>query len=134
MNHENLLSWAKAYIKYKDSVHRRISEMNVDESSKKIVIKNKNGSEDVYICIDHLEGSSDKIKDEKVVCLNTKDNLDWLIKNWDSLKQSRNVFIFVNMATSESWSVHPSMHDVVTEKSALKQGLLALFESVPEVK
>lgn len=134
MKHENLLNWAKAYIKYKDSVNRRISEMNVEESSNKIFIKNKNGSEDLYICINHLEGPSTAIKDEKVVCLNTRQNLDWLIKNWDSLKQSRNVFIFVNPDVSESWSVHPSMHDVITEKAALKPGLLSLFESVPEVK
>lgn len=134
MEHETLLNWARAYIKYKDSVNRRISEMNVEESSNKILIKNKNGSEETYFCIDYLEGSSTNIKDEKVVCLNTKQNLDWLIKNWDSLKQSRNIFIFVNLAVSESWSVHPSMHDIVTEKSALKPGLLSLFESVPEVK
>ena len=134
MNHETLFSWAQAYIKYKDSVHRRVFEMKLEESSKKIHIKNKNGSEEIYVCINHLEGPSDNIKDKKVVCLNTKDNLNWLIKNWDSLKQSRNIFIFVNPAVSESWSVHPSIHDVVTDKVALNPGLLSLFGSIPEYK
>lgn len=130
--HKNLIEWTKAYVKYRDAIHRKIVDMEIDKH--KIILTNKDGNKDVYLCEDVLKMDPKSVKDEKVVCLNKKENLDWLIKNWNIVKESRTIFIFANINVSQSWAIHPSMHEVITGKGALKPGLQALFASVPEVK
>lgn len=128
----NLQEWTTAYLKYKDVIKRRISDIKVEEN--RVLVKNKDGSEHPYLCVADL----DKLKPEdfeknKVVCLNKKKNVLWVIDNWDSLSKIDTVIIFVNVSKSESWSLHPKNHNNISEDDNIKQGLLSLFQSVPGV-
>jgi hypothetical protein len=41
------------------------------------------------------------LKDERVSCLNLKENVDWLISNWDILKDKKCIFLFVNLKKNQ---------------------------------
>lgn len=131
MGEMNILEWTLAFIKYKDSVQRRVQNIIPDESRGTIIVRNKDGSEGKYICTNLLSSLNVKdLKDERVACLNKKENVEWLASNWDTLKDKKCVFFFVNLKKSENWAINPHMHHSVTDKSALKPGLKALYESI----
>ncbi|MFA6073497.1 MAG: hypothetical protein WC758_05270 [Candidatus Woesearchaeota archaeon] len=133
MSEMNILDWAVAYIKYKDSVHGKIKSIDVDNSHDKVEVVFKDETKATYLCKDKLEELNvSSLKNEKVVCLNKKDNLNWLISNWETIKDKSCIFLFVNIKQSENWAINPHIHSSVTDKSALKSGLKALFESIPE--
>jgi hypothetical protein len=133
MGELTLLEWAVAYIKYKDSVRGKIQGFGVNEKLNRIDITNRDGSKEVFLCYDLLSGLDvKKLTDEKIACLNKKDNLNWLIGNWDAVKDKKCAFLFVNPKKSENWAINPSMHSSVTDKAALKPGLKSLFESIGE--
>lgn len=134
MSEMNILEWTLAFIKYKDSVQRKIQDIIPDNSKGIVHVKNKDGSEGKYICTNLLSHLAAKdLKDERVACLNKKENVDWLISNWDTLKDKKCIFFFVNLKKSENWAINPHMHHCVTDKSALKPGLKALYESITPV-
>lgn len=128
----NILDWTEAYLKYKDSIHRKILKM--EKSGNNLVCDLKDGSHQKYLCIDDLSSLSvSDLNGFRVSCLNTKKNLDWVIKNWQEIKVSDAVFLFANPKKAAHWSVNPKLHDSISDKTAIKQGLKSLFESVPEV-
>jgi hypothetical protein len=131
MGEMNILEWTVAYIKYKDSVQKKIEKIDTDTGKGKVFVKNKDGSEANYVSVNLLNELNVKdLKDEKIACLNKKENVDWLISNWDVLKDKKCIFFFVNLKKSENWAINPHMHHSITDKSALKPGLKALFESI----
>ena len=130
---EDIKDWAVSFVKYKDAVMKKYS--SVSKSAFGVLAVLKKGGEEKYLCfvsLDDLDVAS--LSDEKIICLNKKSNLDWLITNWSSLIDKDSLFIFVNPSKSESWALHPKNHHIITDKAALKSGLLSLFESVSEVK
>jgi hypothetical protein len=130
----NLVDWAVAFIKYKDAVMRRTVSIIPDKTNNCVNITLKSGAFEKYVCYDSLSNLNiGSLKDEKIVCLNKKENLDFLIKNWEAIVSTKVTVLFVNPSRSESWAVNPALHHAVTEKSALKTGLKALFDTVPEV-
>lgn len=128
----SILSWTEAFVKYKDSVKRQIQSIN-KMSDRQLTVHMKTGDLQTYFCSDLLSEEAISKEYDKVVCLNMKKNLDWLIERWDSVKDKKATFIFVNLKKSESWLVTPRVHHGITDKSALKPGLKTLFETVPEV-
>ncbi|MGV8163199.1 MAG: hypothetical protein ACP5N2_07755 [Candidatus Nanoarchaeia archaeon] len=132
MGEMTLIEWAVSYIKYKDSVRGRIQTIEEQKEKNRVLITNKDGGKDTYLCRELLDGLDIKeISSEKIACLNKKDNVTWLINNWDLLKDKKATFIFVNVKKSESWAINPGMHHSITDKTALKPGLKSLFESIP---
>jgi len=134
MSNMTILQWAEVFIKYKDAVKRQNESVTVDEKNNKIVVLKKNGVKEVHVCVDDLDVLViSELSNEKVACLNKRSNLDWLIKNWNEIIKTKAAFTFVNPAMSESWSIHPQLHHHITDKVALKPGLLALFNSISKV-
>jgi hypothetical protein len=136
MSEMSLLDWTDAYIKYKDSVQKKIKDIEVDKEKRIVKVLNKDGSKFTYVCTPQLDSINtdmlSMLKDEKIVCLNKKDNLNWLLNNWEKIKDKRCIFLFVNLKKSENWAINPHMHHSITDRSALKPGLKTLFESIPE--
>lgn len=128
-----LSEWLAAYIKYKDSIQRKIEKIEVVDKSTVLLMK-KDGTQEKAICTEDLSTlAAESLPETRIACLNRKSNLDWLIANWDKVKDKKITFIFVNLQKAESWSVNTLMHHNVTEKAALKTGLMSLFSTVPEV-
>lgn len=67
-----------------------------------------------------------------VVTLNKKSNVDFVVKHWDSFKDvDKLCFYFVNPRTGDKWMLFPKTHELITEKAALKPGLMSLYTSIP---
>ena len=130
----DLLSWTEAFLRYKDAIQRKIQEIKINKEEKEIKVKQKDGTEQLYKCIDELEKTHIKeAENKRIVCLNTKNNLNWLIENWQELKETETIIIFSNPKKTAHWTVTPKTHNKITEKGAIKQGLKTLFESIPEI-
>lgn len=130
----NILEWTEAYLRYRDTVHRKIKEIRKDKSKNEIVCEQKDGITQRYLCLEDLEVLNiNELENLKVSCLNTKKNLDWLTSNWPELKETNVIFLFANPAKAAHWSVKPSTHNSVSDKNNIKSGLKSLFESIPEV-
>lgn len=129
----NLVEWISAFVKYKDSVMRRVKDIENYEDH--IIVNLKDGTKHKYLCVSGLKNIDlTPLKDERLVCYNTKENINWIIEKWDLLKDSNLMFYFVNLDKMESWALNPKMHHNITEKESLKLGIMSLFESVPEVR
>ena len=69
-----------------------------------------------------------------LVVLNNKENLKKVIEDWSKLtKDPKFRIFFVNPCVNKRWIIYPYTHNRITEKSALKPGLNALFESVESI-
>jgi hypothetical protein len=131
MGEMSILEWTVAYIKYKDSVQRKIQSIEPNDKTASVTVKNKDGSEHKYLATNLLSTlNTSSLNEEKIACLNKKENVDWLLSNWDKLKDKKCVFLFVNTKKSENWAINPRMHSSITDKSALKPGLKALYDSI----
>jgi hypothetical protein len=128
----NIKEWTIAYLKYKDSVLRKIVSI-VSSSDNSLIVKFKD-SEIKYLCVDELASLElESLKTCRVSCLNTKKNFDWVINNWNFLKDTDTMIFFANPSKAQHWSVVPKTHNNITEKTVLKSGLKSLFDSIPEV-
>lgn len=117
-----------------------ISEGNEAELSLDVKFKTKDQK---YFLIGFLnENDFSKIKNEvqkdqysAIVLFNTKDNLNFVVKNWsDLIKNRKLILMFLNpfSKTDKMWSVFPQTHDFVSEGKAIKEGLTTLFSNVEE--
>jgi hypothetical protein len=129
-----LSEWAIHFLKNKDIVQKKLESVYPGEA--RIDVKYKAGETGVYFIEPSLsDGLAEKIPEGEcfVVCLNRKDNLAFLVKNWDSFTKYRKLcFIFVNPELNERWIIFPHTHNLITDRPALKKGLEALFASVAE--
>lgn len=132
MDELTLKDWTSAYLKYKDSIHKKIEKIEETETGLKVT--KKTGETETYLCVNKLEEiQPETITTQKITALNTKKNVDWLIKNWEKLKDTKTTMIFVNTNKAEHWAINPAMHHSITDKSALKPGIQTLFNSISEM-
>ncbi|OYT31864.1 hypothetical protein B6U93_02835 [Candidatus Woesearchaeota archaeon ex4484_78] len=137
-----LLDWTRIFLNYKKAMGF-VSEIKEDK------IKNY----DVFIVVEKgvrknivvIEALSDKtlgfleqnITKEgdgiTIMTLNTRKNLDFLIKHWDSFLNKKVTLYFVNPRRNEKWFVNTKIHSFITEDNNLKKSLKALFESVEPI-
>lgn len=130
----NLKEWTSIYLDHINSFKKNIEKKEVFKD--RIVCHLKNGDKQIYqirpkLNIDILKKNQNRII---IVCLNTKDNLNFVIENWSRLiKNPLLKIIFTNTFENQQWSLIPFLHNKISEKATLKRGLKSLFESVPEV-
>ena len=135
-----LKDWALNYVKNRDLVHNLIKEI-VQDSGFDFIVHRMDGSlfflvipelSDVNEIVDKAGG-----KRLNVVVLNTKENLDFLVKHWKSLIKFPDLcFYFVNPKSSDEqkWIVYPRSHDLIIDSKHLKKSLNVLFSAVPVYK
>ncbi|MFH1211692.1 MAG: hypothetical protein V1659_02065 [Candidatus Woesearchaeota archaeon] len=127
-----MIEWAVNYVKNKDLFKRELVDFRIEQNTVLFEFKNK---KNIFIIADLLDSESIKPKEfpSTIVCLNKKDNLEFLIKNWSAFAAQKELMvIFVNPAANEKWIIKPHIHDQITEKESLRTGLQSMFETVPE--
>jgi hypothetical protein len=68
-----------------------------------------------------------------LVCLNKKENLSFMIKNWSAfIKNPKLKIIFANPEINQQWSLLPYIHNQISDQKSLKLGLKSIFESIAE--
>jgi hypothetical protein len=89
-----------------------------------------------YIIHDNLNQFNKKdIKENSIlVCLNTKENLNYLIENWYNYTKLKTLkIIFANPDLNLQWTIIPYTHNRFSDPKNLKNGLKSIFSSVPSV-
>ena len=130
-----LTEWLERYLRNKDVFFRRI--LSMETKSGLISVKYKDKEQDYFI--EPVIKKNEAVKDKAVtlVILNSKENLDFLIKNWDYfVKLGRNFSVFfVNPFSKleKFWTIYPSVHDFITERPVLSLGLKTMFEQVDAI-
>lgn len=130
-----LLDWITVHVKNRDLLHRAIRSI---ESAPGYDLVVRRDDEDQYFIVMPELGGVDGIvykaagRKLGIVTFNTEKNVLFLIKNWDALRVVPKLcFYFVNPASNDRWILYPKTHDLITDSSALKPGLLSLFQGIP---
>ena len=119
----DLKSWFIQYMKYRLAFGEK--ETNIIDDDNAVII---NG--DKY----EIQETLNKITQNSIVCLNKRENVEFLVENWDKFSDNKNQKIyFVNTKTNDKWVISPYLHSKLTSPKTLKKGILTLFESTPEM-
>ena len=125
----DLHEWTRIFLKQKDLMRRRIRKL--EESQEGFTIETKDGMEERVVVADPLTTDEASKEPDMIVCRNTKENVEELIKGWeDFAKPDHLTIVFANPDTNEKWLLKPHHHDKVADKKSLKQGLLSMHEAV----
>lgn len=126
--------WAVSYAKHKDILTKNIT--NIKEEQDKVIVE-LNDKEQVFLirptADDSIIEEINKDKNISVVMLNSKENLDFLIKNWGKLiKFERLALFFINPFSEldKKWFISPYIHSKICDEDSLKLGLKTMFETV----
>lgn len=132
----DLKEWTRLFLKHQDVVRREIIEIIEHEKDGCTLfqVKKKNGDEHWYI-VGHLESVLEHIDPQAkqgVVCLNTKENVEILHKNWKVFADHPTLkIVFTHPEKNERWMIVPHHHARVADDESLKTGLEAMFGSIP---
>ncbi|RMD57501.1 hypothetical protein D6825_03870 [Candidatus Woesearchaeota archaeon] len=125
-----LSEWARHYIKSKHSLDDSIKHIEFKDDA---IILSKERGTSTYLIEKELEPP--KKEADGIFTLNTKKNIQTLLRNWDTFAKNKNLTItFANPETSERWSIKPHIHNKIIEKKALERGIKTLFLSIEEYK
>lgn len=132
---QELILWTVAHAKNKDIMRKEIRNYKIKDDIIKFELKNKN---EKYLIYPELNDEIiAKISNEDhtiIVCLNKRNNLDFLIKEWHLFSEYKKLsIIFCNHIKNQRWIIFPYTHNKITEKSSLKPGLLSLFSNIEEL-
>ena len=136
MTTEVIKRWIVEYLKNRDAFFHNIS--NIKEMNEKVEVEFKD-KKAIYLLQPELSNSFNFKDDDHIgiVCFNTVQNLDFLVRHWYRLAEFKNLTIyFINpdSGLEKKWIIRPHVHSKVTDQSKLKQGLKTMFDMVGEWK
>ena len=132
-----LREWAVGYVKHRDILTKNI--IYIKEELDRVIVKFKD-KEQIFLIRPTADNSLiqeiNKDKNINIVMLNSKENLDFLIKNWSKLiKFEKLTIFFINpfSGLDTKWFISPYVHDRICDKDSLKLGLKTMFETVESI-
>lgn len=131
-----LKEWIIGKIKHKDIFTRKLKDIKEDKDFLLIEYIDKKSQVFIMPELDVGELSPEKDYSTEIITLNSKENFDILLKQWKKLAKIENLKIFfVNpkLEHDNFWIINPYIHNMITDKGSLKQGLTALFNSIEPV-
>ncbi len=139
--HSYLVEWTIHFFKNRDMIHKRIENIEKDKNGFDIRIKFKD-KEQFVIVLETLdiELILSKLNDDShfsIVTLNSKQNLDLMVKNWKKLAAFKSLnLIFVNPFSNldKKWIVSPYVHNRICDGNSLELGLKSMFETVDPIE
>lgn len=132
--HEQLSEWVKVFLQNRDVFNKVIT--GLEKVNGDLLVKRSNGDLLVFVRpeLDDISDVSVRDGPSVLAVLNSKRNLDAVIKNWDVLSKKKDLCVyFINPNSNDKWLLYPYTHNQITEKSALRRGLESLFSMVPSV-
>lgn len=135
---DELTDWTENYIKNKDLLTKSITSIQRSQGGWNLVVIRDLGLQE-FLIMPHLESAeqlTSKMQPDTNACLvvlNTKANLDVIVKQWSSfVKFPKLCIIFANpnSNTEKRWIIVPYAHDKITERRLLRAGLDTLFGMV----
>ena len=128
----SLLEWTIFYVKNKDIIRKEIKDYKI---LKNYIDFDYGNRKHTYYMQPTLDEETIKLSENgitTIVCLNKKENLNFIVSNWDKLTKNKTFsIIFTHPKLNQRWIIYPYTHNSVTEKASLKLGLQTLFEQIP---
>ncbi|MEM4247548.1 MAG: hypothetical protein QXR48_02890 [Candidatus Woesearchaeota archaeon] len=135
-----LIDWIVEYLKSKDANIKQITAIKKNEQNVDVVVEGSLKSQYIIVQPQFNDVSKlDSLKDKHaiIVTANTKENVEFLITNWDALAKYPHLSIYFvnpNSALDKRWIIFPATHDKITERRALRKGIESMFSTVEEWK
>ena len=127
-----LKEWAINYAR-----HRHIVKgYEKSEDTEKGIIIHSNGKKEEYTAEPVLRVPENTGGEIFIVTLNTKQNLDFLIKSWKSFSSNEKLTLIFANPSSEletKWIVKPYIHNRICDEGSLASGLKSMFDNVGPV-
>jgi hypothetical protein len=121
-----LSAWTIEFVKARDALRRTLIDYSQDGDLITFQHKNK---------VHHFQIAPvlivPNVKDVfTVVCLNTEENLSFLLQHWSDFCGRDAFVVFVEPVSGGYWQIHPRTHSLVADPDSLEQGLRSLGEGV----
>jgi len=130
---QDLKNWIIEFLKHKDIFTKSLVAIKEKRHDVLVTYKDK---EILYIVREDLSLAVEEVKDNVcIVTLNTRDNLDILIKHWHQLVKHPELTIYFVNTDSEAekkWIIRPYLHNKIADEDSLKVGLSSLFAMVDQ--
>ena len=141
-SHSFLVDWTVNFIKNKDIISKKIEKIENGKDGFDLYVRYKDREQYFIIAanIADIDAIIQKLNSNSyfsIVTLNSKENFDIVIKNWNRLIGFKFLnIIFVNpfSGMDKKWIVFPHTHHKVCDVSSLKNGLRAMFEVVEPIE
>lgn len=125
----DLREWTILYVKHKDLMTRKL--VGHKEVDGKLVFQFKDHNMHAYAMekleIPQVDGKT------LLATLQTKENIQFLIKNWNKFVQPGLTIVFVNPAKNEKWFIVPYTHAQISDPN-IELGIKSLAENVSHVE
>ncbi|MEK6827891.1 MAG: hypothetical protein AABX78_00930 [Nanoarchaeota archaeon] len=141
-SHSFLVDWTINFIKNKDIISKKIEKIENGKDNFDLYVKYKD-REQYFIIVPNIadiDSIIQRINNNyyfSIVTLNSKENFDIIIKNWNRLISFKFLnIIFVNPFSEmdKKWIVFPHTHHKICDESSLETGLRAMFGMVEPIE
>ena len=140
--HSFLVDWAINFVKNKDIVARKLEKIENEKNGFDLYVKYKDREQFFIIAprIEEIDSILQKTNNDSyfsIVTLNSKENFDAMLRNWNKLVSFKFLnIIFVNPFSEldKKWIVFPYTHQRICDESSLKNGLKSMFEMVEPIE
>lgn len=124
-----LEDWTVAFVKMRDAMRRTLVEHTTDGDV--LTCKHKDRTHH-YLLAPKLK-VPEATDWYTVVCLQTQENVRFLIDNWNRFQQERLTVLFVNPDENLYWQINPSMHSKIADPDSLAKGIESMAAEIPYV-
>ena len=133
-----LVDWMVDFLKNKDMILKKMESIEKNKEGFDIYVK-YNDKEQFFMVMpvlenaDELLGRLDENRHFGLVVLNTMENFNFLVKNWNGFARFKSLCIyFVNPFSKldKKWVIYPYTHNNYCERNSLERGLKAMFDMV----
>lgn len=145
--HDFLVEWTVNFVRNKDVISKKIEKIEHEKNGFDLYVKYRDREQYFIISsnIDKIDSIIEKIKDVAlsnifyffIVTLNSKHNLDALLKNWNKLSNFKMLsIIFLNpfSGLDKKWIISPHVHNKICDKNSLETGLRSIFDTVEQIE
>ena len=141
-SHSFLVEWTINFVKNKDILTKKIEKIENGKEGFDLYVKYKD-REQYFIIIPNIadiDSIIQKLNNNfyfSIVTLNSKNNFDMTLKNWDKLTHFKFLnIIFVNPFSEQDkkWIIFPHTHQKVCDEKYLETGLKSMFSMVDQIE
>ena len=141
-SHSFLVDWTINFIKNKDIISKKIEHIENGKGGFDVYVKYKD-REQYFIIVPNIvdiDSIIQKINNDSyfsIVTLNSKENFDSILKNWNKLINFKFLnIIFANPFSEmdKKWIIFPYTHQRICDESSLKNGLKSMFDMVESIE
>ena len=146
-SHSFLAEWTINFVKNKDIISKKIEHIENGKGGFDLYVKYRDREQYFIITPKIIDAdgiirkinnfAQSKIVYFSIVTLNSKENFDVIVKNWNKLIDFKFLsIIFVNPFSEldKKWIVFPHTHHKICDEASLENGLKSMFGAVEPIE